>query len=216
MKYKTFTHTYETRGEKEIDLYKYRIKNIRLTWCKQILDIIHHFNIKKINDLGCNYFQLYKEINFQKKKYNYFGYDLEPKFIDIGLNKFKKFKKYKICNIESAKLRKADCSISSAVFEHLDNPKKFLNNIIKSTKKLIIIRGQFGIQEHIKKTTWKTLKPLNFNQYSFKKIEKKFSNFGFDCFYILDKATKYSTMEKFLNSNKVHKRNTFILLGIKR
>ena len=111
MKNKIFTHTYETRGEKEIDLYKYRIKNIRLTWCKQILNIIHHFNIKKINDLGCNYFQLYKEINFQKKK---------------------------------------------------------------------------------------------------------FSNFGFDCFYILDKATKYSTMEKFLNSKKVHKRNTFILLGIKR
>ena len=62
-----YTHTLKTHGEKDLKLYKYRLNKVRLTWPKQILSLISHFNVKSINDLGCNYFQLYKEIKVKKK-----------------------------------------------------------------------------------------------------------------------------------------------------
>jgi len=52
------------------ELYEYRAKNIRLTWCKQVLNIIEKNLSKKysINDFGCNYFQFFKEIKISNKK----------------------------------------------------------------------------------------------------------------------------------------------------
>ncbi len=88
----TKTHTSETLGSKQLDLYKHRSKKIRLIWCKAVLDILDNFNIKKINDLGCNYFQLFKEMYLRKSKYDYFGYDADQKFINIGLDYLLKLK----------------------------------------------------------------------------------------------------------------------------
>ena len=136
-----YTHTAKTRGSKDIKLYKYRLAKIRLIWPQQVLDLIKFYKIKKINDLGCNYFQFYKEIKKQKLNYDYFGYDIENKFVDIGLKKFSNLKKkYKICNIENFKLRSCDFSIISATLEHTQNPLKVLKTIIKSTKKNDAIR----------------------------------------------------------------------------
>ena len=57
-------------------------------------DIIDNFDIQKINDLGCNYFQLFKEMYLRKSKYDYFGYDLDQKFINIGLDYLAKLKNF--------------------------------------------------------------------------------------------------------------------------
>jgi hypothetical protein len=80
------TYTSKTHGSKQIKLYKYRSRKVRLEWCKAVLDIIKYFDVKKINDLGCNYFQLFKEIQARKIKYDYFGYDLDKNFVQIGLD----------------------------------------------------------------------------------------------------------------------------------
>ena len=74
-------------------MYSYRAAKVRLEWCKQILSLIKKFKIKSINDLGCNYFQLYKEIYYQKLRYSYFGYDIDKKFVSIGLKYFPSMKK---------------------------------------------------------------------------------------------------------------------------
>ena len=96
------THTAKTHGLADILLYKKRLEKTRLTWPQQILDLVEPYNIKKVNDLGCNYFQLYKEMKIRKLRYDYFGYDLEPQFVDIGLKTFVNLKKkHKICNIET-------------------------------------------------------------------------------------------------------------------
>ena len=158
------THTSETHGSKQIKLYKYRSRKVRLEWCKAVLDIIKYFDVKKINDLGCNYFQLFKEIQARKIKYDYFGYDLDKNFIQIGLDylvKSKLIKKirsigsvsksskkavwttsinkfkfnYKICNVENANLRICDCSVLSAILEHSDFPNSFLKNVLRQQKK---------------------------------------------------------------------------------
>ena len=98
---RSYTHSSKTRGKKELDLYSYRAAKVRLEWCKQILSLIKKFKIKSINDLGCNYFQLYKEIYYQKLRYSYFGYDIDKKFVSIGLKYFPSMKKkHKIGNIE--------------------------------------------------------------------------------------------------------------------
>ena len=85
-------HSFKTWGLKEFNVYKKRLKKVRLVWPQQILDLLKNYNINKINDLGCNYFQLYKEIKLRNLKYDYFGYDNEKKFINLGLNEFKELK----------------------------------------------------------------------------------------------------------------------------
>ena len=209
-----FTHTLKTHGKKDLKLYTNRINKIRLTWPKQVLNLISYFKVKSINDLGCNYFQLYKEIKIRKKKYNYFGYDLEPEFLKIGLKKFPELKKrFKICNMENTNIRRADCSIISSTLEHLDFPYKALKNIIKSTRKIIIIRSCYGLKEEklIGKAGFKN--PVNYNQFSFIKFKKYLEKFSFQAFYILDDATSLSNKAKIIN--RKHKRNTYICIAIK-
>ena len=210
-----YTHTAKTRGSKDIKLYKYRLAKIRLIWPQQVLDLIKFYKIKKINDLGCNYFQFYKEIKKQKLNYDYFGYDIENKFVDIGLKKFSNLKKkYKICNIENFKLRSCDFSIISATLEHTQNPLKVLKTIIKSTKKIIVIRSYFGVHNHklVEKIGVKV--PINHNQFSFKKIEDLLKKNKFKVNFILDKATNFSSNFKLIDKKK-HKRKIYICFAIK-
>ncbi len=216
MKKKTYTHTSLTRGKRELSLYKFRLNKVRLEWCKQVLEIIKKFKIKSLNDLGCNYFQLYKEIKIQNLKYNYFGYDIDKKFVEIGLKKFPELKrKYKICNIERQNLRKVDCTVASAVLEHVDKPNKFLEKILNSTKKIIIIRSQFGANNSKTKTKLGALKPVNFNQFSFSDFSSKIEKKNFSCFYFLDKATNYSLKFKRINKQTNSYRRIFIMVAIK-
>ena len=94
--YKTYLgHTSNTFGHKQLDFYKKRLETVRLTWCQQVLEIIKKFNFSnpKINDLGCNYFQFYKEIKINKFSCDYFGYDIDKKFVNLGLTKFPELKK---------------------------------------------------------------------------------------------------------------------------
>lgn len=211
----SLTHTSKSI-KNQIATYKRRLNTVNLTWCNQVIDFIQNSKIKSIKDIGCNYFQFYKELKLRKIKAKYFGYDIDDNFIKLGLTKFPELKKkYKIGNCENIKLLKTDFSIMSAVLEHVDNPIKLLNNVISSTKKIVCIRTYLGIKSH--KTVVKNLKnqvsPYNCNQFSFKMIEDKLKKSGFKSFFILDKATNYST-KSFLVNNK-HERFIYIVIGIK-
>ena len=140
MKYKSalkknsYSHNSNFYGEREFRVYKKRLAHTRLTWCKQILSIINgiRLNINSINDLGCGYFQLYKEIKLQKLKYKYYGYDADEKFLKLGLKKFPELKKKSWnVNVEDFKLKKTDCTVASAILEHCDKPQKIFKNIFQ-------------------------------------------------------------------------------------
>ena len=210
----SLTHTSKTRGKKELNLYSYRAANVRLTWCKQVISLIKKFKIKSINDLGCNYFQFYKEIKHQKLNYSYFGYDIDKEFTSIGVKHFPSIKKkYKIGNIENIKLRKADCSIISGTLAHSDYPLRILKNIFKSTNKLIIIRDMFG-KKHIEKISrYKALQPVNYRQFSFENISRLMNKNNFTTFFILDEATDYSTKSK--SKKYAFNRKYYIMVGLK-
>ena len=145
-------HTSKTFGSKQIDFYKKRLENVRLTWCQQVLEIIKKLNYSnpKINDLGCNYFQFYKEIKIKKYQCDYFGYDLDKKFVNLGLAKSPELKKkHKITNIENTSLRKSDISIISDTLEVTEKPEKIIKNLISSTKKVIILRTFLSSEEKV-------------------------------------------------------------------
>ena len=147
-----FGHTSKTFGDKQVDFYKKRLENVRLTWCQQVLEIIKNLNYSnpKINDLGCNYFQFYKEIKISKYRCDYFGYDLDQKFVNLGLAKFPELKKkHKIANIENTSLRKSDISIISDTLEITEKPEKIIKNIILSTKKIVILRTFLSSDEKV-------------------------------------------------------------------
>ena len=65
-----------------------------------------NFNVNSINDLGCNYFQLYKEIKLKKLKYKYYGYDADKNFLELGLKKFLELKKKLECEYRKFQIKK--------------------------------------------------------------------------------------------------------------
>jgi SAM-dependent methyltransferase len=229
------THTSETVGSKQSDLYKYRSKKIRLIWCKVVCDIIDNFDIQKINDLGCNYFQLFKEMYLRKSKYDYFGYDLDQKFINIGLHylsKLKSFNKnkkrdekiqinnlsfnYKISNIEKDNFRNCDCTVLSAVLEHVDRTNIILKKVFKTTKKLIILRTFVDLQAQEAIQIKNVKKPYNIRKFSFDYLKKIFLKNGFCLYFILDEATKFSKKTLYVNNSLKKSRNHYICLGIRK
>ena len=89
-----------------------------------------------------------------------------------------------------------------------------IKNIIKSTKKIIVIRGYFGVHNHklVEKIGVKV--PVNHNQFSFKKIEDLLKKNKFKVNFILDKATNFSSNFKLIDKKK-QKRKIYICFAIK-
>ena len=194
-------HTSKTFGKKQLKLYKKRLEKVRLTWCQQVFEIIKKLNYlnPKINDLGCNYFQFYKEIKINNYKCDYFGYDIDKKFINLGLTKFPELKKkYKLTNIENANLRKSDISIIADTLEHTEQPEKILNNIISSTKKVIILRTFLSSEEKVQivKNKKDQNVPYLINCFSFNMIIEFFIKNNFFPQIYPDLATNLSQINK--------------------
>ncbi len=192
--------TSKTFGNKQLDFYKKRLENIRLTWCQQVFEIIKKLNYSnpKINDLGCNYFQFYKEIKINGYLCNYFGYDIDKNFVNLGLLKFPELKKkYKIANIENTTLRKSDISIISDTLELTENPEKIIKNIILSTKKIIILRTFLSSKETVKVVKNKILDvPYFINSFSFNMIIEYFIKNNFFPQIYPDLATNSSQINE--------------------
>ena len=194
-------HTSKTFGKKQLKLYKKRLEKVRLTWCQQVFEIIKKLNYlnPKINDLGCNYFQFYKEIKINRYPCNYFGYDIDKNFINLGLTKFPELKKkYKLANIENTKLRKSDISIIADTLEHTEKPEKILKNIISSTKKIIILRTFLSSEEKVQivKNKKDLQKPYFINCFSFNMVIEYFIKNNFFPQIYPDLATNFSQINK--------------------
>ena len=203
-------------------IYEYRLKRIRLVWCKQVLKIVdkHFLKSFSLNDFGCNYFQFYKEISLSKKtkKIDYFGLDRDIRALRIGLKKFPNLnQRYKICNIENYKPRIVDVSIISATLEHSNNPKKIINNMLCSTKKLIVIRTFVGKENLCKTFNNKRKFPfkVKIRQFSKKTLKNIFEGKNFRIKFLKDKATKNSR-SYLVNGEKEFRRKMQIVIGTKK
>ena len=211
-------HTSNTFGDKQLKLYKKRLENVRLTWCQQVLEIIKNLNYSnpKINDLGCNYFQFYKEIKISKYRCDYFGYDLDQKFVNLGLAKFPELKKkHKIANIENTSLRKSDISIISDTLEITEKPEKIIKNIILSTKKIVILRTFLSSEEKVQIVNNKKVMnvPYLINCFSFNMIIEYFIKNDFFPQIYPDLATNLSQVNEIFPNVK---RRFFIVVFTKK
>ena len=201
--------------------YEYRLNNINLIWCKQVKKILKKdFNFSKnlkINDFGCGYFPFYKELKLNNLKHNYLGLDADKNILELGLKKFPELKKmYKDYNIESyPPIRKANISIVSSILEHLGEPKKVLEYIIKNTKDCLILRipiSEKGSKNFIKAN--KINLSWNFNVLKKKDIIDQLEKKNFNCKFYIDKASQ----ENQIGSNLIKrlKRKIIILKAIKK
>ena len=210
-------HTSKTFGDKQVDFYKKRLENVRLTWCQQVFEIIKKLNYSnpKVNDLGCNYFQFYKEIKINKYLCDYFGYDIDKKFVNLGLVKFPELKKkYKITNIENTILRKADITIISDTLEVTEKPEKIIKNIILSTKMIIILRTFLSSREKVKIVKNKVLDvPYFINCFSYNMIIEHFIKNNFFPQIYPDLATNLSQENEIFPNVK---RRFFIIVFTKK
>jgi 2-polyprenyl-3-methyl-5-hydroxy-6-metoxy-1,4-benzoquinol methylase len=142
----------------------------------------------RILDAGCGVGHYLRSIlKISKKKFSYHGIDITQKYINLA-NKINwgietNFKKM---NIENTKLKKKhfDISFCSNVLLHINNPGLAIQNLIKSTKKVVILRTLVSEKDYITKEVInqknlmnykKSVDPKNFlyyNSFSKKTIEK--------------------------------------------
>ena len=200
-----------------IDLYRTRAASIDLIWCDQIVRLISNLFIEEdffsINDIGCNYFQLWKEIKRQglNFKCDYKGYDIDQNFINLGLEFFPELKNsYQIHDIEKNSVPVSDIVVCSACYEHVDEHNLALKNIINSTKKYIILRTFLGDKDlfEVQDDPQIVASSYNINQFSMFKIIDLFIRGGMSVKIFPDIATKNSEV---YSIGKI-KRQMFILL----
>lgn len=188
----------------DIELYKERAKNVDLTWCSQVISLLekYYLNFEKIsiNDIGCNYGQLYKEIKRRnlQDKYDYFGYDHDNNFMEIGKKSFPEIRdKFIKLDIEKYTPKISDISICSATFEHLDNPFSSLKNILSTTSQLMILRTFVGSEniDYVQNDKKIVKNPYNINQFNLFDLSEIFFEYNFDFCCLKDEATKSQIYE---------------------
>lgn len=188
-----------TSYQGQFNNYKFRLYNIRLIWCKQVKNILQknfRFSKKlKINDFGCCYFPFYKELKLNNLDNDYYGFDNDKKTLSLGLKKFPELKKKcRRLNIESYKpIRKANISIVSSLLEHLYEPTKVLNYLIKNTKDCLILRIPISNESssHFFKKTQKNSSWI-FNIFKKKDIIEILKKKNFALNFHADKASQKS------------------------
>tara|TARA_B100000780_G_C21011469_1_gene405049 strand:+ start:191 stop:940 length:750 start_codon:yes stop_codon:yes gene_type:complete len=130
-------------------------------------------NSSKILDAGCGVGHYLRSIlKLSKKNFSYHGIDLTQKYINLA----KKINwdietNFKKMNIENTKLKKNyfDISFCANVLLHINNPGLAIQNLIKSTKKVVILRTLISEKDYITK---EVINQKNFINYK-KSIDPK-------------------------------------------
>jgi len=209
---------HQTQNKEYLDSCLKRMGGPVLTWVEQSIEILEPFfkTSKDINDIGCNVGQFLKGLKEKKIKIEYTGYDLEPIYLKNARRLFPK-NNFRHLNIGIEYPLQADISISSATIEHLDKLRPGLDNILKSTKKVVLIRTFLGEKSGKDMMTKKGSRSYPINQYSFSEILPVFNKHGFTTTVIRDRHT--DSMPKYI-ANEVNPiqsmiRTQYVILGIK-
>ncbi len=208
----------ESQNKEYLELCIDRAKNVELTWVEQFIDII--FNSVdserqlRLNDIGCNLGQFWKGL---KKRVGgniqYFGYDLEEIYLDQAKKIFPEISK-KLFKLDIAREKPPDCDITvcSATLEHLEYLQPGFDNILQSTKQLLLLRtflGENPLKSIRIKEGAKTY--YNIHQFSFSEIFLSLERSGFTSKVIRDRYT--DSMPYYIGNGII--RTFFIVAGNK-
>jgi hypothetical protein len=123
---------------------------------------------------------------------------------------------YKVSNIEKDNFRNCDCTVLSAVLEHVDRTNIILRKVFKTTKKIIVLRTFVDLKAQEAVQVKGVKKPYNIRKFSFNYLKKIFLKNGFCLYFILDEATKFSKKTLYVNNSLKKSRNHYICLGIRK
>ena len=210
----------ETKNEDYLRLIRNRIENVHLVWVEQFLDLITDYvdvtRYLRINDIGCQAFQFYKGLCKRGLYSDYFGYDIEQQYLDLGLRQFPELKsRCGIADIQKELPRPCDVTIVSATLEHLFDYRSALNNIVKTTRSLCLIRT-FLADETNMEIVYQVgaKKPYHLNEFSRDEIVDIFEKAGFAVEFAVDRYTNGEARDISLEleqKDKVMRSQTVIL-----
>lgn len=209
-----------TKSEAYIESVEQRLLNVSLTWVEQFLDIIAERNVEipaSINDFGCQSFQFYKGLKSRLLDFDYHGYDLEAKYVEIGLRVFPELvDKYSLMDISTSQPQRAsDISVMSATLEHILDYRSALKNILTHTNRLVILRTFLGDKTHCS-IARENGAPHDYliYEFSFSEIMGIFDELGFTTSIIRDRYT--DSMPKYLSHEYATKgivRTQYVIVG---
>lgn len=135
-----------TQSERYLKLILSRLEHESLDWIEQVLDIVEQYSssgsFSTIKDVGCQAAQFYKQLLSRSLRYSYFGYDIEQLYLDLALNKFPELNG-RLFAADFGSVMKpvvTDISVCGATLQHVDEWGLFLENLLDSTNKLIVLR----------------------------------------------------------------------------
>lgn len=138
----------QTQGPNYLSMIRQRIENVDLVWVSQFLDILQGEPDKSVSvkDIGCQAFQFYKEVKRRGVSLDYYGYELDQNYVDLGLEYFPELTN-KVIVGDFAKLyevKHTDVTVCSATIEHIDCWIGFLQRMLNTTSNVVVIRSFFG------------------------------------------------------------------------
>ena len=185
---------------------------------EQFLDIIEaNINLKRkksLNDIGSNLGQFWKGLQKRHLNIEYRGYDIEPLYISAAKKIFLELRKcLYLKDITKQRPFKADILVISATLEHFEHLTPGLNNILESTKELLILRTFLGNNSEkaiVKHDGASAYYPIN--QYSFREVLGLFEKYKFEATIVKDRYT--DSLPQYLRKGIV--RTQYIIIGKKK
>ena len=196
------------------------LNEIYLIWCKQAVEVLEEKFVNQsqfsLLDIGCNYFQLWKELKQReiKSKCDYFGMDYDQNFLDIGLEHFPELReKVIVGDLVTCEIEKYDVIVCSAILEHLNNAELVIDKILAASSNIIIFRTFLGEKDIIKEQNNPKYvdTPYNINQFGTHKFINKILGKGFKLNIQPDIATNNSNPYKALGDPDFVRQMFFIV-----
>ena len=158
---------------------------------------------------------MYKElISRPGLSVDYFGYDIERRYIDIGLKLFPELQEsFKVIDIaEGEAIRVADVSVISATLEHIDDFRSVLDVLAKKSREVVVIRSFFG-SEYLKDLARKSSAEAPYPIQQFVLEDLLYPAFAnWDVEVVRDRYSDSLPIVKFLNDGPIVRTAYFVVL----
>ena len=186
-----------TQNEAYLNLIKQRIASVNLTWVEQLIEYFKsesdNHNTKSLKDIGCQTFQVYKQLKANSFNTRYYGYELDQQYVQIGLEFFPELRENIVIgdfNLVSDPIT-TDWSVCSSTLEHIDDWHRCLEKILSTTKDTAYIRTFLG--NETKRTECRQYGASDGYpvwQFSFEDLLSSIKRLGFKPFIEIDSFTR--------------------------
>lgn len=145
----------DTQNESYLNLLRSRLKEPRLKWVEQFVQIVNA-NARRLdrgggrvslNEFGCNVGHFYRGVESLAFPVDYRGYDISETYLEIARQEFGDhlFHNLDVAIEDEAQApEKCDISVVSATLEHIDDFQAALRKIFATTSNLVLMRTLVG------------------------------------------------------------------------